>query len=336
MLRQRPIATESLVDQTPAMAYPRSQLVVPGAEGTYHCVARCVRRAFLCGSDALTGRCCDHRKDWIEAHLLELASLFSMSVLAYAVMSNHVHAVLRVDPAAARGWSDQEVADRWVRLFPARIDGEVDLDACRRKAWVLTGNPERIAVLRERLADLSWFMRCLAEPLARLANSEDRCTGRFWEGRFRCQALLDDDAVLACMAYVDLNPVRAGVAGTLDESEHTSIKRRLASPTAHQYEPISAVAGPAAVGFLPINEADYIRLVDWAGRKLHPGKRGAIANDAPPALNQRIDTVAWLGMVKGIESRFCRAIGSAQALLDKARDIGQCWLMVRGAERVLV
>ena len=318
------------------MGYPRSQLVVPGTSGTYHCVARCVRRAFLCGEDALTGRCFDHRKDWVEARLLELAEIFSLSVLAYAVMSNHVHVVLRVDPEHAAGWSDEEVARRWVRLFPARTDGEVNAEACRRKAWVLTGNAERIAVLRERLANLSWFMRCLSEPLARLANAEDRCTGRFWEGRFRCQALLDDQAVLACMAYVDLNPVRAGVADTLGDSDHTSIKRRIESTPTQQANPVCAIAGPPAVGFLPISEADYIRLVDWAGRQLHPGKRGAIVDDALPALGLRMDTATWLAQVSAVESRFCRAIGSAQALLDKAREIGQRWLMVRRVERALV
>jgi hypothetical protein len=257
-------------------------------------------------------------------------------MLAYAVMSNHVHVVLRVDPEHAAGWSDQEVTERRGRLFPARINVEVDAQACRRKAWGLSGNPERFAVLRVRLADLSWFMRYLSEPLARLANSEDRCTGRFWEGLVRCQALLDDEAVLACMAYVDLHPVRAGVADTLGESDHTSIKRRLEGPPPQQTESVCAIAGPPAVGFLPISEADYIQLVDWAGRQLHPGKRGVICDDAPSALGLRIDTAAWLAKVNGVESRFCRAIGSAQALLDKARQIGQRWLMVRRTDRVLV
>ncbi|MCK7592294.1 transposase [Pseudomarimonas salicorniae] len=315
------------------MGYPRSQLVSPGVAGAFHCVSRCVRRAFLCGSDPLSGRSFDHRKDWIEARLLELAGIFSISVLAYAVMSNHVHVVLRVDPENADGWTDDEVAARWVRLFPARVDGEIDAEACRRKAWMLTGNAERMAVLRQRLADLSWFMRCLSEPLARLANGEDRCTGRFWEGRFRCQALLDDEAVLACMAYVDLNPVRAGLAEDLAGSKHTSIHRRLSAHATAQAQPLREVAGPAAIGFLPISEADYIRLVDWAGRQLNPGKRGMIASNAPPALPGHIEAEKWLDKVSGIESRFCRAIGSAQALLDKAQEIGQRWLMVRRVAR---
>ncbi|MCK7595612.1 hypothetical protein [Pseudomarimonas salicorniae] len=316
------------------MGYPRSLLVSPGAPGTFHCVSRCVRRAFLCGRDPLSGRCFDHRKDWIEARLHELAGVFSISVLAYAVMSNHVHVALRVEPEHAASWSDEEVAERWVRLFPARVDGVIDREACRRKAWVLTGNAERISLLRQRLADLSWFMRCLSEPLARLANGEDRCTGRFWEGRFRCQALLDDEAVLACMAYVDLNPVRAGVADDLPGSAYTSIKQRLGKSHDRGESPLREVAGPAAIGFLPISEQDYIRLVDWAGRQLAPGKRGVIDECAPPVLPARLDPNAWLAKVSGIESRFCRAIGSARALLDKAQEIGQRWLMVRRVARL--
>ena len=130
--------------------------------------------------------------------------------------------------------------------------------------------------------------------------------------------------------------VRAGVADTLGGSAHTSIKRRIECPHMQQAEPVRSVAGPPAVGCLPITQANYIRLVDWAGRQLHPGKRGVIADAAPPALPLRIDATAWLNKVNGVESRFCRAIGSAQTLLDKARQIGQRWLMVRRTERVLV
>jgi hypothetical protein len=136
------------------MGYPRSHLVSTSVAGTYHCVSRCVRRAFLCGEDAVSGRCFDHRKAWLEARLIELAGVFSISVLAYAVMSNHVHAVLHCDPALSAGWSDDEVAARWVRLFPVRVDGGVDVEACQRKAEVITGNASRVALLRQRLGDL--------------------------------------------------------------------------------------------------------------------------------------------------------------------------------------
>ncbi|MBD8526665.1 transposase [Pseudoxanthomonas sp. CAU 1598] len=309
------------------MGYPRSQLIDPTVSGTYHCVSRCVRRAFLCGDDALSGRNFDHRKQWIEDRLLFLAEVFSASVLAYAVMSNHVHVVVHMAPEAVDRWSDTEVAERWVRLCPVKVGGDIDPELCRRKAAALAGNEERIRELRLRLGSLSWFMRCLAEWIAREANQEDGCTGRFWEGRYKCQVLLDDQAVLACMTYVDLNPVRAGVAADLRSSHHTSIQRKLQTQSADAIDqPIAAVAGPTMAGFLPISGREYIELVDWAGRQLRPDKRGAISELAPPALRRFGDESKWLGQVRGIEHRYWRAVGTVDVLLQTAKAIGQRWL----------
>ena len=315
------------------MGYPRSQLIDPTVPGTYHCVSRCVRRAFLCGDDASSGRNFDHRKQWVEDRLLFLAEVFSASVLAYAVMSNHLHVVVHMAPEVTANWSDDEVAERWVRLCPVTVGGEIEPELCRRKVAALAGNEERMAELRHRLGSLSWLMRCLNEPIARAANQEDACSGRFWEGRFKCQVLLDDEAVLACMAYVDLNPVRAGIAGDLRNSHHTSIKRKLERMSGDDLQrPIAAVAGWALLGFLPITEAEYIELVDWAGRQLRPDEPGAIQAAAPSALRRIGDDQAWINQMRGIESRYWRAVGAADTLLDKAREIGQRWL--KGGGRV--
>ncbi len=314
------------------MGYPRCHLVDSSAIGTYHCVSRCVRRAFLCGEDAVSGRNFDHRKQWLEERLLSMAEVFSISLLAYAVMSNHLHVVLRVEPDTGQGWSDEEVAERWVRLFPATGNGAIDPEGCRRKFAALSGNPERIAVLRERLCSLSWFMRCVAEPMARLANREDDCTGRFWEGRFKCQALLDDAAVLAGMVYVDLNPVRAGIASDLAGSNHTSIQRRLKAHSPEQaHEPLAPMVGLQPVD-LSVTLDEYIDLVDWTGRQLHAGKRGVITGDVPAVLRRIGTEDHWTLQVRGIENRYWRAVGSAQALLDKAAALGQRWM--KGPRRV--
>lgn len=314
------------------MTYARAHLVDPEVPGFYHCVSRCVRRALLCGTDSYTGRCFEHRKAWVEARLLELADIFAVGVYAYAVMSNHLHVVTYLNPGVAWAWSPDEVAARWMRLFPVRQNGQIDPEATRLRAQSMAGDPLRIAVCRARLASLSWFMRCLSEPIARRANREDACTGRFWEGRFRCQALLDDAAVVACMAYVDLNPVRAGLVVDLSTCEHTSVKRRI-----DVFEPdmestaLTPIAGSASSS-LPLDLTQYLTLVDLTGRVACPGKRGMLDPQATPLLKRLgAGEAHWRRQVFGIETHYWRAIGAVDALLDKARQLGQRWLKGGGA-----
>jgi len=210
------------------MALARSKYVKEGQEGVYHCFSRCVRRAFLCGFDALTGRDFSHRKAWIVDRLRHLAAVFAIEVCAYAVMETHDHTILRTRPDIVATWSDREVAARWLTLFPrhgGKRGGTVV--AAEEEISRLANDPEQIAKLRRRLSSLSWFMGRLNEFIARAANKEDGVKGRFWEGRFKCQALLDEGAVAACMVYVDLNPIRAGRAGTPEESDFTSIQERI-------------------------------------------------------------------------------------------------------------
>jgi REP element-mobilizing transposase RayT len=314
------------------MTSPRSHLVDPTAIGFYHCISRCVRRAFLCGEDASTGRSYEHRKQWVENRLLELAEVFAVGIYAYAVMSNHLHVVVYIDPSATVAWSPDEVARRWVQLTPVRVNGEVDEAVCEARAVVLASDADRIAVLRERLGSLSWFMRFLNEPIARRANREDGCTGHFWEARFKCQALLDDAAMLACMAYVDLNPIRAGLAVDLPGSPHTSAQRRLADPRPiDSTSPLVPVAGTVAHVTMPATLAEYLDLADWTGRIARPGKRGAIDATAPPVLRRLgLREDQWHTQATGIEQRYWRAVGAVDALIEKARLMGQRWLKGAG------
>ena len=197
-----------------------------------------------------------------------------------------------------------------------------------------TADAEQVETLRRRLADLSWFMRGLSEPIARRANREDNCTGRFWEGRFKSQALLDEAAVLACTMYVDLNPIRAGVAQTPETSRHTSAfrriearqrrrrRRRLAAANAEATSPSELGAGvkwlcrlslakggesgldpakqrPGKKGFLDMALSEYLRLLDWTGRRLRRKTRGSIPAGLAPILERlRIDESAWLSTVE--------------------------------------
>jgi putative transposase len=210
------------------MALPRSKYVKDGQEGVYHCFSRCVRRAFLYGYDTFTNRDFSHRKAWLLDRLRYLAAIFAIEVCAYAIMENHYHTILRTRPDIVASWSDWEVATRWLTLFPRHraIGGKTALPA-EEEIRALVQCPERIAQLRQRLCSLSWFMGRLNEFIARAANKEDGVKGRFWEARFKCQALLDEAAIAACMVYVDLNPIRAGLAATPEESDFTSIQKRI-------------------------------------------------------------------------------------------------------------
>jgi REP element-mobilizing transposase RayT len=210
------------------MALPRSLYVQEGQEGVYHCFARCVRRAFLYGFDALTRRDFSHRKAWLVDRLRFLSAIFAIEVCAYAVLENHYHAILRTRPDIVARWSDREVATRWLTLFPRHRDLEgTPIPPLEKEICALADCPERIAELRRRLSSLSWFMGRLNEFIARAANKEDSVKGRFWEARFKCQVLLDEAAIAACMVYVDLNPIRAGLAETPEGSDFTSIQERI-------------------------------------------------------------------------------------------------------------
>lgn len=208
------------------MGIPRSKYVKEGEEGVYHCFTRCVRRACLYGFDPVSGKDFSHRKIWIIDRLRHLAAIFAIDVCAYSVMQTHYHTILRTRPDIVASWSDPEVALRWLTLFPRRNALKAKL-SIEDQILILLSNPELLAKLRLRLSSLSWFMAQLNEFIARAANKEDNVKGRFFESRFKCQALLDVAAIASCMVYVDLNPIRAGAAATPEESDFTSIQERI-------------------------------------------------------------------------------------------------------------
>jgi len=211
------------------MTMPRSSLVSLSDTPWYHVVCRCVRRAYLCGEDTVTGLSFEHRRGWIETRMRKLTSVFAIDIAAYSVMNNHYHLVVRIDEERTNGWSDEEVLKRWTQLFTGPLFVQRYLTDARSEMSdsELDRVGQWVELYRQRLCDLSWMMRVLNESIARMANAEDNCTGRFWEGRFKSQALLDEQALLTAMAYVDLNPIRAGIAETPEDSVHTSVKQRI-------------------------------------------------------------------------------------------------------------
>lgn len=304
------------------MPRPRKRLVSLADTPYYHCVSRCVRRAFLCGKDPVTGFDFSHRRGWIVERLRAVSAVFAVELCAYAVMSNHYHVVVCIDQRQAQAWSAREVAERWLTLFAGaplvqRLVAGKQLDPAERRRA-----EEYIEQYRSRLGDLSWFMRCINESIARLANAEDHCTGRFWEGRFKSQALLDERALLACMAYVDLNPIRAAIAKTPEHSDYTSIQQRIADPASPTLMPFAE--GRTDEHALPFRYRDYLELVDWSGRAIRTDKQGYIPDHTPPIL-QRLGMApdALLNYLQTKPDSFHCALGPASLLRQMAANLGQ-------------
>ncbi|MDU0354401.1 transposase [Paraglaciecola aquimarina] len=310
----------------------------------YHCVSRCVRRSFLCGEDTLTGQSYEHRRAWVETRLLHLSRIFAIDICAYAVMSNHTHVVLCVNKPLAERWTVKQVLVRWHQLHKGtllsqRFMRDDTLSKSERHTLL-----ETVEIYRLRLYDISWLMRNLNEYIAREANKEDACTGRFWEGRFKSQALLDKSALLACMAYVDLNPIRANMANTPEDSDHTSIQTRIQALRHHQQpRGLMPFVGnlrqnmPRGIAF---SLKDYCDLIDTTGRVIRDDKSGLIDTQQQHILQRLgLNNEQWLTLTTEFEKHFCYAVGSEHLMRNfslhtqhqKIRGIGKAKTLLKHA-----
>jgi len=318
-------------------------------------MSRCVRRAFLCGFDKDSGNDYEHRREWIEARIHLLSSIFAIDICSYAVMSNHYHIVLRLSPEQIEDTDDPEIARRWQCLFNGSLLFQQYSDGKPLKDYEQRVVDDEIAVYRKRLCDMGWFMKCLNEPLARIANKEDSCKGHFWEHRYKSQALCSDEALLSCMAYVDLNPIRAAMADTPETSDYTSIQYRvnklIDKPTIDLKQAISEqhkqgfllteqlklkqllgfnpdkvnrLAREGALGYkknphhkLPFSQSAYIELVEWTGRIIRDDKRGFIPTNTPNILERiNIDSKRWLSNTTQFEMLHRKRFGKQSRQLN--------------------
>ena len=312
------------------MPKPRKSLIAIESTPYYHCMARCVRRAFLCGVDELSGKSYEHRRGWLETKLLNLPNIFAIDIAAYAIMSNHYHAVLHINTARAKSWSDLEVVERWHQLFSGTALSSQYLKNGKLPEAEALAFQVVVDEWRLRLQDISWFMRVLNEAIAREANAEDKCTGRFWEGRFKSQALLDESALLACMAYVDLNPIRAKLAKTAEKSHHTSVKKRCekakktrqANHINQQVKSLYPFVGSLCQKSrqhqsegIQIRLTDYLNLVDCTGRIIREDKNGYIDSKSEKILQRlNINEAQWFTMAKNFEGCFGAFVGNEKNL----------------------
>lgn len=281
------------------MPKPRSLQINLSDTPYYHCISKCVRGAYLCGFDTTTGRDFQHRRGWIEQRLLKLAAIFAIDVCAYAVMSNHLHVVLHINAAKAKTWTAQEVLHRWHQLHQGSFLTKQYEQGTKAISFEQPQMQLAIETFRDRLCSVSWFMRELNEPIARWANAEDGCSGRFWQGRFKSQALLDEAALLTCMAYVDLNPVRAAMSSLPEESSFTSIKKRVgalkANKQPHALYPFVGGYRKNMPDGIPFYLKDYLSLVDQSGRILRTDKTGSVNPSIEPILQRlNINADTWL------------------------------------------
>ncbi len=304
------------------MTKPRSSLVSLSDTPYYHCISRCVRRAFLCGEDTYSGESYDHRRDWVVERLQILSEIFAIDVCAYAIMSNHYHLVVHITREKTLEWPVDDVIERWCQLFkgPDVVQryraGDVLNEHARAQLSTV------VDTWRLRLHDISWYMRCLNEHIARRSNAEDRCTGHFWEGRFKCQALLDEAALVTAMTYVDLNPVRARMAHDVASSDKTSAQQRLREIMEPEQPYDDAIALLQFQGVhndeadgLPFNVQDYLELVDWTGRCVRTDKTGAISPNQPTLLSRLgINELEWLPNVTQMQARYELVMGSPQRM----------------------
>jgi hypothetical protein len=328
----------------------RNKQVDPDEIGYYHCYSRCVRGQYLIGYNDRNGQKDEHRKGWIEELQAKLLTAFAMELIGFAILDNHMHHVIRTRPDLAAQWSDAEVVIRWRRIHPLLREDGSEVEMTDELIAAQLENRAEVAEWRKRLRDLSWFMKELKEPIAKRANEESGVTGPFWNGRFKSPRLLDAVALLLCLLYVDLNPVRACLADTPENSRYTSVRLRIVARQqrlerggqggvwpqgdADAYLiPIceGGEAGNLAAphfrltdqGVLPLTLDQYLEMLDWTGRQCRPDKRGAIPGGVAPILDRLgVDQQFWLQAAAHFGNPSHTFVGRPEAMRSAARRAG--------------
>ncbi len=241
------------------MTLPRKYLIDYSKTRYYHCTSRCVRQDYLLDYSSIDEPQSQYRHKWILERLMLLSEAFCIDVYAFSIMDNHTHLVLGANTELAKSLSNKSVLQRWSKIgsIPNYCHAYLSYSDEGKESVGDLAN-EKIAIYKSRLADISWFMKYFNEYIARRANKEEEVKGHFWEARFSSQALLDSKALLNCMAYVDLNPVKAGKASSLEGSNFTSIQKRVGEFKRYRKDvkniiPLNSISKPEKYTNLPFS-----------------------------------------------------------------------------------
>jgi hypothetical protein len=308
-----------------------------------------VREAHLCGLDR-DGNDYSHRRGWIREKLTTLSDIYAVDIISYDITSRDLCIVAQFRPDQVQRWDDLEVARRSLKLMPAatfpearRVKARLGETVSQKKLIAALAKEEQwVEQQRQRLRSPSWFMKDLKEPIARSANAEDSTRGAFWEGRFKCIALLDPAAVLACCVYVDLDQVRLGLADSPEHCTFTSIADRLLA----RQGSVNGRAGPEdglwlrrlelppgadgdAVD-LGVSAHEYLQLVLETGRRMRSQPAGRIDSSLDPILERlKLNPKRWVAVMSQ-EQRFRgTGVGCAAARREEAKRRQTSWVVGR-------
>ncbi len=165
-------------------------------------------------------------------------------------------------------WIEEQL-HRLAASFGIDLPNEYELNSIRN-------DPVKLAQIRSRLSDVGWWMHLLCQNVGTRADIEDCEVGKFWQSRYKSVRILDEETLLACAAYVDLNPI----------GPHISRNGRRCSDK----------------GFLALTQLEYFEVLDWAARITVANKRGSTPPEAPPVLER-------LGIDPGIGSKLVQDFG---------------------------
>lgn len=319
----------------------RAEVFNPSEVAILHVIARVCRRCFLFGNDPVTGKNFDHRKLWIEHQIKVQAAQFGIDILAFSLMENHIHQVLRSRPDVVQTWDDAEVARRWLMICPKRKDEKGNaMEPTMAEIEKILNKPLEVAKIRLRLSDISWWMRILCQKIGTRANREDKEVGKFFQGRFKAVKLLDDEAILACSVYVDLNPIRAAISESIEDSKYTSGKIRFDAEKANRdaISDIDVFLAPVQIagsadgksekslangkrcsnkGFLPISSLDYLQLLDLTARLQRADKVGFSPSELEPVMERLgIEMSEWKRLTTDFGRMFSQVAGKPQTIAN--------------------